>query len=65
MDVTKFESANSWYSEMHAKGYEVPITLCQAIEKAMKVKKISFSQAYKIFDSNNQIDITGKVISFK
>jgi hypothetical protein len=65
MDVAKFETANSWFSAMHAKGYEVPITLCQAIEKLMRVEKISFSLAYKRLDLKNRIIFKDKVISFK
>jgi hypothetical protein len=65
MDVTKFETANGWFSSMHEKGYVVPIVLCQAIESLMKAKKINFSQAYQQFASEDRIVFTGKVISFK
>ncbi|MEI7690706.1 MAG: hypothetical protein WCI63_03715 [bacterium] len=65
MDVSKYETANGWFSAMHEKGYDVPIILCQAIEKVMKTKKISFSQAYKQFASEDRIVIKDKVISFE
>ena len=64
MDVSKYETANGWFSAMHEKGYVVPVTLCQAIEKIMKLEKINFSQAYKQLDSKKRIVIKDKVISF-
>lgn len=65
MDVENYETANSWYSKMHGEGYNVPIVLCQAIEKIMKDEKITFSEAYKKLDSKHLISIKKKEISFK
>ena len=65
MDIAKYETANSWFSAMQGKGYDVPITLCQAIEKLMKVQKISFPEAYTQLDKNKQISCKDKVISFR
>ena len=64
MNVNKFETANSWFSAMHEEGYTVPVILCQAIEKIMKDKKVTFSDAYKTLDSKDLITTTDKVISY-
>jgi hypothetical protein len=64
MDVGKYETANSWFSAMHEKGFEVPIILCQAIEKIMKDEKTTFPVAFKRLEGQKQIKVKGKVIGF-
>lgn len=64
MDVKTYPTANSWFSAMREKGYDVPITLCQAIEKVMKDEKIGFPEAYKRFESKKTIKVKSKVISY-
>lgn len=64
LNIEKYETANSWYSAMHAKGYQVPITLCQAIEKLMKAEKVTFAEAFKRFEEKKRITCTEKVITF-
>lgn len=65
MDVKKYETANSWFSAMRGEGYEVPIILCQEIERMMKAKKISFPEAYEILNSQKRISETDKKITYK
>lgn len=64
MNVDKYETANSWFSEMHEVGYDVPIVLCQAIEKIMKDEKVTFPVAYKKLHSRHLISIKNKVITY-
>ena len=63
MPTKKFETANSWFSAMREQGYEVPITLLQAIEELMKKEKINFTEAYVRLE--NRISIQDKIIYFK
>lgn len=65
MDVSKFETANSWFSAMHAKGYTVPITLCQATEKLMKMEKLTFEEAYKKLETEKRIIFKDNTILFE
>jgi DNA-binding transcriptional regulator YhcF (GntR family) len=60
----EYETANSWFSAMHAKGIKVPITLCQAIEKKMKLEKITFSEAYQSLEEKDLITVRDKEILF-
>jgi len=64
MDINQYETANSWFSAMREKGYKVPVTLCQAIEKIMKNEKVTFPEAYKIIDDKKLIEIKDKEILF-
>jgi hypothetical protein len=57
MKLEDYPTANSWFSAMHAKGFRVSITLCQAIEKIMKEKKITFAEAYRILEKQKFINI--------
>jgi hypothetical protein len=65
MDVSKFETANSWFSAMHAKGYSVPITLCQAAEKLMKIEKLTFAEAYNRLETEERITFEDSAILFE
>lgn len=65
MELTTYPTANSWYSAMHEKGFVVPITLCQAIEKLMKEKKIDFAEAYGTLEDKKLIVLENKVFHFK
>ena len=55
MNTPQYETANSWMSAMHEKKHTVSIVLCQAIEKLMKDKKVSFAEAFKMLDDNNRV----------
>jgi hypothetical protein len=55
MTTPNYETANSWMSAMHEKGHGVSIVLCQAIERIMKAKKVSFAEAFSELDSKKQI----------
>jgi hypothetical protein len=56
MNVTKYETANSWLSAMHEEGHGVSIMLCQAIERIMKSQKITFPEAYTILNKEKRIN---------
>lgn len=64
MNLSKHETANGWRSAMHEKGYSVPITLCQTIEKIMKKEKTSFPEAYKKIEDRKLISVRDKEILF-
>jgi len=55
MNMTKYETANSWMSAMHEEGHGVSIVLCQAIEKIMKAQKVTFSEAFKELDDEHLV----------
>lgn len=65
MDISKYQTANSWFSAMRGEGYEVPVILLQEIEKIMKKEKLSFQEAFERLESNGRITITDKIITFK
>lgn len=64
MELKTYPTANSWYSAMHEKGFVVPITLCQAIERLMKEKKIDFDEAYGLLEDKKSIVLKDKEFEF-
>lgn len=64
MDTDRYKTVAEWYKQMKAEGYSIPLVLCYTLDRMVKERKISFSQAFDELTAKNRIFLVNKTFVF-
>lgn len=64
MDISKYNSVGEWYKNAKENGYSVPLEMCRGLEKIMKEKNMTLTEAYDFLLKDKKAVLTGRTYIF-
>jgi len=60
LNIFKYKTVGEFYEDANSKGYKVTTTMCHGLSQLMKIKKLTFLEAYSYLLHKQKITLEGK-----